>query len=59
MTARDPDWLTDEAAEERWRPAQWTGWKQLRRRFENLRAELRYTDTDAGVDGSNPYQPDI
>jgi hypothetical protein len=48
MTACDPDWLTEKAAEELWQPAQWTRWKVLRRRFENLRAEPRYTDTDAG-----------
>jgi hypothetical protein len=49
MTAPDPDWLTEKAAEELWQPAQWTRWKQLRRRFENLRAEPRYTDTGAGA----------
>jgi len=60
MTAHDPDWLTDKAAEERWQPVQWTRWRQLRRRFESLRAEPRYTNTGAGavsvagLDGHDP-----
>jgi hypothetical protein len=49
MTCHDPDWLTDKAAEERWQPAQWTRWRQLRRRFKSLRAEPRYTDAGAGA----------
>ena len=49
MTCHDPDWLTDKAVEERWQPAQWTRWRQLRRRFKSLRAEPDFTDTGAGA----------
>jgi hypothetical protein len=49
VTCQDPHWLTDKAAEEGWQPAQWKRWRQLRRRFESLRAEPRYTAAGGGA----------